>query len=105
MQEVETTLFHLPKPAKHHLDHLQNLLKEIEQQYGLNEVEIEKREKIAGKVQVELEKEFKCKVRLYGSAFSGFGLKDSVLNLDLEIDQTIEPHVALLKSLKVSCVL
>ena len=38
-------------------------------------------------------------VRHYGSSLSGFGLKDSDLNLDLQIPTEIPPHEALIKAL------
>ena len=34
--QVETTLYHLPRPTKHHIDCLDNLLANLEQDYGLN---------------------------------------------------------------------
>lgn len=37
-----------------------------------------------------------CSVRLYGSCLTGFGLKTSVLNLDLQIPDDVPPHLALI---------
>ncbi len=34
MQEVETTLYHIPKPNRHHLDTLQQLLLRVEREWG-----------------------------------------------------------------------
>ncbi len=37
-----------------------------------------------------------CSVRLYGSCLSGFGLRSSSLNLDLQIPEDTPPHLALI---------
>ena len=34
--QVETTLYHLPRPTKHHIDCLDNLLANLEHDYGLD---------------------------------------------------------------------
>ena len=40
-------------------------------------------------------------MRLYGSSWSGFGLKTANVNLDLQITPDQKPHLALLKALEV----
>ena len=50
MQELETTLFHLPKPSKHHLDSLNQLLQRVEKERGLPLRETERRRVLAGRV-------------------------------------------------------
>ena len=50
MQELETTLFHLPKPSKHHLDSLNQLLQKVEKERGLPLRETERRRVLAGRL-------------------------------------------------------
>ena len=38
--KVETTLYHLPRPTKHHIDCLDNLLANLEHDYGLNQEQV-----------------------------------------------------------------
>ena len=100
MQEIETTLFHLPKPSRQHYDYLDQLLASIEKEVGLTEQDIEIREQVAEKVGVLLGDVVQGSyVRLYGSCLTGFGLKSSVLNLDFQIPDKVQPHVALLTAL------
>ena len=47
MQELDTTLFHLPKPSKHHLDSLNQLLHKTEREQGLPARETPGRKAIA----------------------------------------------------------
>ena len=46
-QELETTLYHLPRPNKKHLEALENLLLQIEREVGLSTIEMIQRETIA----------------------------------------------------------
>ncbi len=54
MQEIETTLYHLPKPSKQHLDHLEQLLGSLRQAQGLTTKDIRAREEVAAKVEAVL---------------------------------------------------
>ena len=101
MQELETTLFHLPKPGKHHLDSLNQLMSKIENEQGLPRREIQRRKALAARLTSILHPTIPgCTVRLYGSSLTGFGLIDSGLNLDLLLpeDGTIRPHIALINA-------
>ena len=49
-QEVEITLFHLPKPTKHHLDTLEQLLSKIEKDFSLSNADLQSRASIAIKL-------------------------------------------------------
>ncbi len=50
MQEIETTLYHLPKPSKQHLDYLEQLLSKVRQEQGLSAKDIRAREEVAARV-------------------------------------------------------
>ena len=41
--QVETTLYHLPRPTKHHIDCLDNLLANLEHDYGLDQEQVDNR--------------------------------------------------------------
>lgn len=98
-QELQTTLFHLPRPNKKHLEALDNLLTRIEMTVGLSEAEIQNRQSIAQRVDEILRLTLPgAFVRSYGSSMTGMGLKTSGLNLDLQIPPEIPPHVALIKA-------
>lgn len=98
-QELETTLYHLPKPNKKQLETLDNLLIKIEKEVGLAEAELANRQAIAGRVNdlmaVTIPGSY---VRLYGSSMTGLGLVDSGVNLDLQIPNDVPPHEALIKA-------
>ncbi len=47
MQEVETTLYHLPKPNRQHLDYLDNLLARTQSELGLTPQDIQDRMDVA----------------------------------------------------------
>ena len=47
-QELDTTLFHLPRPNKKHLEALDNLLIKMVSDVGLSKSEIAKREVVTG---------------------------------------------------------
>ena len=49
-QEIETTLYHLPKPGRHHLDTLQQLLLRVEADWGIGPVDVRQREEVAERV-------------------------------------------------------
>ena len=49
-QELQTTLFHLPRPNKKHLEALDNLLIKVDEHMGLSMMEIQRREAIAQRV-------------------------------------------------------
>ena len=90
-QELQTTLFHLPRPNKKHLEALDNLLIRIETTVGLSEAEIANRQKIASRVDEILRMTLPpgAFVRSYGSSMTGMGLKTSGLNLDLQIPSEV----------------
>ena len=101
MQELETTLFHLPKPGRHHLDSINQLLLKTEKEQGLPLKEIQFRKALAARLTNLFQTSIPgCTVRLYGSSLTGFGLIDSGLNLDLLLPDngTIRPHVALINA-------
>jgi hypothetical protein len=50
MQEIETTLYHLPKPSRHHLETLQQLLVKVEKEMGINGHGLKVREEVAAKI-------------------------------------------------------
>ena len=101
MQELETTLFHLPKPGRHHLDSLNQLLQKIEIEQGLPLNEIQFRKELADRLTNLFQQSIPgCTVRLYGSSLTGFGLMNSTLNLDLLLpdDGSIRPHIGLINA-------
>ena len=49
-QELDTTLFHLPRPNKKHLESLDNLLTRVVQEVGLSKSDLVKREHVSGRV-------------------------------------------------------
>ena len=53
-QEVEITLFHLPKPTKHHLDTLEQLLLNVEKDFSLSTPDLQARGAIAAKLDAVL---------------------------------------------------
>ena len=55
-QEVEITLFHLPKPTKHHLDTLEQLLTKIEKEVSLSTPDMQARAAIAAQLDLILAK-------------------------------------------------
>lgn len=98
-QELETTLYHLPRPNKKHLEALGSLLSSVEQEVGLSPAEIHVREAIAVRVDEILRLSLPgAFVRYYGSSMTTIGLKNSDLNLDLQIPSNIAPHEALIKA-------
>ena len=104
MQELETTLFHLPKPGRHHLDSLNHLLHEIENEQGMPLKEMQFRKELANKLTQLFQHSIPgCTVRLYGSSLTGFSLINSVVNLDLLLpeDGNIRPHIALINAYNV----
>jgi len=101
-KEVETTLYHLPRPNRHHLDCLNALLATVEREQGLSSSDLNMRQAVAQSVHSLLQEHIQgCTVRLYGSSLSGFGLKSANVNLDLQITADQKPHLALLKALEV----
>jgi len=101
-KEVETTLYHLPRPNRHHLDCLNSLLAIVEKEQGLSTSDLNMRQAVAQSVHSLLQDHIQgCTVRLYGSSLSGFGLKSANVNLDLQITAEQKPHLALLKALEV----
>ena len=67
---------------------------------GLSKEDLIKREQVANRVNELMKLHIPgSTVRHYGSSLSGFGLKDSDLNLDLQIPTEIPPHEALIKAL------
>ena len=104
MQTLETTLFHLPKPGRHHLDSLNQLLIKIEKENGLPAKEIQHRTALAARLTRLFQNSIPgCTVRLYGSSLTGFGMIGSGLNLDLLLPDngTIRPHIALINAYKI----
>jgi len=101
-KEVETTLYHLPRPNRHHLDCLNALLVTVEKEQGLSSSDLNTRQAVAQSVHSLLQEQIQgCSVRLYGSSLSGFGLKSANVNLDLQISSDQKLHLALLKALEV----
>ena len=47
MQEVETTLYHLPTPSRQHLDYLENLLQRVRSEIGLSDRDLVERQAAA----------------------------------------------------------
>ena len=98
-QELDTTLFHLPRPNKKHLESLDNLLTRVVQEVGLSKSDLLKREHVSGRVDELMKLHIPgSSVRHYGSSLTGFGLKHADLNLDLQIPPNIPPHEALIKA-------
>jgi len=101
-KEVETTLYHLPRPNRHHLDCLNSLLASVEKEQGLSSSDLNTRQAVAQSLHSLLQDPIPgCTVRLYGSSLTGFGLKTANVNLDLQITADQKPHLALLKALEV----
>lgn len=64
---------------------------------GLNVADLKIRAALAEQVSAALtQMNPQVSARLYGSSLSGFGLKDSVLNLDLVFPDTMKPAQALI---------
>ena len=100
-QEIETTLYHLPKPGLHHLDTLQHLLLRVEAEWGLGPADVQHREAVAERVNIVVTAGIQgASVRLYGSCYTAFGLKDSSLDLDLMLPENLPPHRGLLQALQ-----
>ena len=101
-KEIDDTLHNLPPPNRNHLDCLNALLCNIETEKGLSHSDISSRQAVASVVQSVLQQHLPgSSVRLYGSSWSGFGLKTANINLDLQIPAEMKPHLALLKALEV----
>eukprot|EP00092_Neocalanus_flemingeri_P000521 GFUD01000553.1.p1 GENE.GFUD01000553.1~~GFUD01000553.1.p1 ORF type:complete len:1415 (-),score=480.00 GFUD01000553.1:1102-5346(-) len=101
-KEVETTLYHLPRPNRQHLDCLNSLLATVEREQGLSTSDLVMRQEVSQSVHSLLQEHIQgCTVRLYGSSLSGFGLRSANVNLDLQITAEQKPHLALLKALQV----
>ena len=104
MQEIETTLYHLPKPTRQHLDHLEQLLTEVEKEVGLNENDLAVRAEMAETLNevIQLTMGSEVSIRLFGSSISGFGLKKASIDLDLCIPtEGMKQHEALTKAAEV----
>lgn len=56
MQELETTLYHLPKPSKQHLEILEQKLLAIDKEYSLSEDDMNDRRKLASDLETALKK-------------------------------------------------
>ena len=101
-RQLEETLRHLPPPNRNHLDCLNSLLASIERDQGLSSSDISSRQAVASVVHNLLQQHLPgSSVRLFGSSWSGFGLKTANINLDLQIPTDQKPHLALLKALDV----
>ena len=101
-KELDETLTHLPGPNRNHLDCLNALLVSVEKDQGLSHNDISSRQAVASVVHNLLQQHLPgSSVRLYGSSWSGFGLKTANINLDLQIPSDHKPHLALLKALEI----
>eukprot|EP00095_Tigriopus_kingsejongensis_P012512 maker-scaffold455_size166772-snap-gene-0.33 protein:Tk12512 transcript:maker-scaffold455_size166772-snap-gene-0.33-mRNA-1 annotation:"terminal uridylyltransferase 4" len=95
-QELETTLFHLPKPTRPHLEQLEPVLRAIELEHGLTRADRQLRAALAERIsQLVAQMVPQATVRLYGSSLSGFGLQNSALNLDLVLPEAVQPALGL----------
>ena len=102
MRELDYTLNHLPSPAPHHIQCLDILLDKIWTENGLSETDMKERQAVAESVDKELAVRLAgCRVSLYGSSLTGFGLKLSNINLDLSITDQYKPHLALMTASEV----
>ncbi|XP_072031740.1 terminal uridylyltransferase 4-like isoform X2 [Amphiura filiformis] len=82
----------LPPASDAHHEALTNLLTSVVDKHKLTQQELDQRAKIVSRVEQVLQKELpKCKVHLYGSSVSGFGFKDSNVNLDIQMPPDVTP--------------
>ena len=115
---MDTTLHHLPAPTLQHLASLDILLNKVVEENSLTQQERRDRLELANKVQMLLDQHIEgtqsvrfelpyqtlssgCKVQVFGSMLTGFCLKSSDLNLDLQIPNSHQPHLALITVLEV----
>lgn len=86
------TILNLPPATPEQLKYLDNLLREEVRLHGLSDTDILARQNIAAVLGNTVEKMMPgFTVRLYGSSVSGFGLKNSDVNLDLSVPQEKSP--------------
>ncbi|PNF19443.1 hypothetical protein B7P43_G03611, partial [Cryptotermes secundus] len=92
-EEAErVTILNLPPATPEQLKYLDNLLREEVKLHGLSDTDILARQNIAAVLGNTIEKIMPgFTVRLYGSSLSGFGLKQSDVNLDLSVPEEKSP--------------
>ena len=105
-QELETTLYHLPRPNRKHVEALDNLLHRVVHDVGFHPDELRLRDNITQKVDKLLRLSIPGSyVRSYGSSMTNIGLRlASGLNLDLQIPPEVPPHEALIKAYQSLCI-
>ncbi|CAE1261920.1 TUT [Acanthosepion pharaonis] len=82
---AETKLKKLPKPTLSHLLAIERALDHVYECHGLTKAETQQRQMFVQEVENYLQKDLKgLKLHLYGSSITGFGLKSSDVNIDLE---------------------
>jgi hypothetical protein len=100
--EVETTLYHMPRPNRHHLDCLNSLLATVEREQRLSTSDLNIRQAVAQPVHSLLQEHIQgCTMRLYDSSLGGFGLKFANVNLELQITVNRKLRLVLQKRLNV----
>jgi len=101
LKEFDTTLENIPRPTKLQCDSLNILLNNNDKEFGISKAGLEERKAVVAQVQKLLESAIPgCVVRAYGSSLSGFALKTSNVNLDLQITKEEKPHLALIQGLE-----
>ena len=102
-QQLETTLYHLPKPNRHHLEVLDQVLYKTARDFGLSPLEAQKRQSVAQETEKLLRQVIPgAKIRMFGSSVSGFGLcQGTDVNLDLTLPEGLPAHIGLTTAFQV----
>lgn len=91
----EELLTSLPPPTAAQVQAAEVAIEKVVQEFGLTNADLEHRHKIAQTMKEELEKNMRgCSVQLYGSSLSGFGFRDSDVNIDVSHSMS-QPDVLL----------
>jgi len=89
---LTTTLRLLPRPSPLLLRGIEVMLEKVNKEQGLDEDDLAARNNVARKVEKLLATQlFNCTVTIYGSSFSGFGLRSSSLDLKLGLPPDCSP--------------
>ncbi|XP_072927139.1 terminal uridylyltransferase 7-like isoform X1 [Hemitrygon akajei] len=83
--EEKNTLASIPRPSPSQIKAIETAIDEVVQANGLTEDDVKKRHEITRKMESVLQHLLPdCSLRLYGSSCTGFGFRDSDLNIDIQ---------------------
>ncbi|KAH3697170.1 hypothetical protein DPMN_084659, partial [Dreissena polymorpha] len=92
IRQQDQMLKNLPHPSPRHLQALDGLVDEIFSTHGLSSEDLVHRHKVALDIQEFIMQHIPdLRVQVYGSSLTGFGLKDSSLDLDLVYPEGANP--------------